>query len=111
MIIEIEDRPGVSIARVQGDLTGKDGGKFVKAVTDLLDRGSVHMVLDLAHVSLVTSAGLGELVRVAAQANTQGGRIVLANVQPFVAGVLETTKLNTFLEVCANVEDAIARLS
>ncbi|HVP13079.1 MAG TPA: STAS domain-containing protein [Phycisphaerae bacterium] len=110
MTIEVEDRSGVAIVRLHGDLTAKDGGKFVKAVTDLLDRGTTRVVLDLAHVAMVTSAGLGELVHVTAQANTQGGHIVLANVMPFVAGVLETTKLNAFLETYPDVDGAVAKL-
>jgi anti-sigma B factor antagonist len=110
MNIEVENRSGVAIVRLQGDLTGKDGGKFVKAVTDLLDNGVLRVVLDLSHVPMVTSAGLGELVRLTAQANTQGGRILLADVGPFVAGVLETTKLNAFLEAAADVDAAVAKL-
>jgi anti-sigma B factor antagonist len=110
MIIEVESRSGASIVRLKGDLNGKDGGHFVKTVTDLLDGGCSKLVLDLGQVPLVASAGLGELVRVTAQANTQGGRVVLANVTPFVAGVLDTTKLDSFLQVFPDVEAAIAKL-
>jgi anti-sigma B factor antagonist len=110
MTIDIESRSGVSVVRLHGDLTGKDEGKFVKAVANLLYGGTSRVVLDLAQVPMVTSAGLGELVHLTAQANTQGGRILLANVTPFVAGVLDTTKLNAFLEVCPDVDSAIAKL-
>lgn len=111
MTIEVEDRAGISIVRPKGDLGGTDGGKFVKTVSDLLDRSDARIVIDLAHVPMVTSAGLGELVRVTAQANAQGGRLVLANITPFVTGVLETTKLNAFLQTSPDLAAAIAGLS
>jgi anti-anti-sigma factor len=60
---------------------------------------------------MVTSAGLGDLVRVTAQANSQGGRVVLANLTPFVSGVLDTTRLSAFFEISANVDSAIAKLA
>jgi anti-anti-sigma factor len=110
MTLDVEDRGGVTVVRLTGDLAGRDAGRFVKTVSGLLDRGMIHIVLDLGRVPLVTSAGLGELVRVTAQANTQGGRLMLAGVKPFVAGVLETTKLDQFFEVCPDVETAVERL-
>jgi anti-anti-sigma factor len=111
MTIEVQKRGAVSVVRAAGDLAGKDGGKFLKAVTDLLGFAKARVVLDLSQVPMITSAGLGELVRVTAQANTQGGRVLLAGLTPFVGGVLETTKLNSFFEVCPDVDTAVARLS
>lgn len=43
----------------------------------------------------------------AAQANIHEGRLVLANPSPFVAGVLEATKLDTFFEIYSSVEEAL----
>lgn len=111
MTIDVQKRGTVSVVRVEGDLAGKDGGDFLRTVIGLLDSAEARIVLDLSQVPMITSAGLGELVRVTAQANTQGGRVLLVDLTPFVGGVLETTKLNNFLEVCPDVDTAVARLS
>jgi anti-sigma B factor antagonist len=111
MTTSVETHGAISIVRLAGDLNAKDDGKFVRTITDLLDRGDAQIVIDLGGVPMVTSGGLGELVRVTAQANAQGSRILLANIPPFVEAVLRTTKLNTFFSVCPSVDAAVAQLS
>ena len=59
----------------------------------------------------INSGGLGLLVQLTARANSQGGRVVVSAPSPFVADVLETTRLNRFFDVAANTDDAVARLS
>ncbi len=110
MTIEVEKRGPVSIVRLAGDLNGKDGGRFVQTITGLLDSRDARIVVDLGQVPMVTSSGLGELVRVTAQANAQGSQLLLANLTAFVEAVLRTTKLDTFLGVCPDVDAAVAKL-
>jgi anti-anti-sigma factor len=111
MTISVEIRGAVSIVRLVGDLNGKDEGRFVRAVTDILDRRDARIVIDLGGVPMVSSGGLGELVRVTAQANSQGSRLLLANLTPFVDAVLRTTKLNTFFGISGDVDAAAAELA
>ena len=110
MPIDVKNISGVSTVRPEGDLTGGDGGAFVDTVKRLLDRGSARVIIDLGAVDLISSAGLGDLVHLNAQANTQGGRLLMARPQPFVSGVFDTTKLNRFFEVFDDLEAALAEL-
>jgi anti-sigma B factor antagonist len=110
MTFEIEERGGVRIIPMHGELAGDDSGDFVEAVTNLLGGPGARIVLDLHDVQFMRSDGLGVLVRVTAQANVQEGRIILANPSPFVAGVLSTTRLDRFFEICPTVDDAIKKL-
>jgi anti-anti-sigma factor len=111
MALEVQKRGAVAVVRVSGALAGKDNGEFLRLVTGLLEEPQAKVVLDLSEVPMITSAGLGELVRVNAQANTQGCRIMLASLTPFVTGVLEATKLEGFLQACRDVDTAVAQLS
>ncbi|MFH1419124.1 MAG: STAS domain-containing protein [Planctomycetota bacterium] len=110
MTFEVENRSGATIVRLSGDLTGRDEGKLVKAVAEMLDREGAKIVVDLAEVSVVSSAGLGDLVRLAAQANSQDGRFILANLTPFVADVIRNTQLNKFFDLAEDVDTALAQL-
>jgi len=111
MTTNVEKRGVVSIIRLVGDLNAKDEGRFIRTVTGLLDDRNARIVIDLGGVPMVTSGGLGELVRVTAQANSQSSRILLANLTPFVEAVLRTTKLNTFLPTRSSVDAAVTELT
>jgi anti-sigma B factor antagonist len=110
MNVEIKDQAGIKVVRLPGDLAGDDGGEFVDAVTNLLTGPGVRIVIDLAAVQFINSTGLSELVRVNSQANIQEARVVLANPSPFVAGVLQTTRLDRFFEVCETTAQALKQL-
>ncbi len=110
MTVTIEERDGIHVVKLSGELTGGHEGDFVEAVTNLFSGPRTQVLIDLADVPFMNSTGLSELVRVAAQANIQEGRIILANLSPFVAGVMQTTQLERFFEICPTVEDALAKL-
>ena len=110
MSVTIEDQAGIAIVHVQGDLVGADGGELVDAVTNLLTGPGTRIVIDLGGVHFVNSTGLSELVRVNSQANIQEARVVLAHLSPFVAGVLQTTRLDRFFEVCESTAQAVEKL-
>ncbi len=109
MKIDVQQRNGVSIVSIGDDYTGPDGD-LAKAVNPLIEQPGARVVLDLAGVGYINSAALGELVRITAQANSQGARVVLAALTPFVAGVLDTTRLSRFFEIHSTVEEAAAKL-
>lgn len=110
--IDIEDRSGVSVLRLAGELSASDETTFVDAVMPLLEKNAAaRIVLDLAGVTLISSVGLGSLVRVTAQVNSRGGHMLLANLRPFVADVLKVTCLDKFFEICVTVDDALRCLA
>lgn len=110
MTVEIRDQAGIKLVRLHGELTDDEEGDFVEAVTNLLTGPGVRILIDLAEVPFMNSSGLGELVRVTAQANIQEAQVVLANLSPFVEGVLQTSQLDRFFEICPSTEEALARL-
>lgn len=109
MKIDIENRGGISIVRVAGQMRGE--ADLAKATDPLIERRGARVIIDMSAVDFVGSAGLGELVRITAQANTQGARVVLAAVSPFVQGVLEMTQLHKFFETHPSVDEAATALA
>ena len=59
----------------------------------------------------INSAGLSHLVMLVTNAHTNSSRVVLAACSPFIAIVLNRSKLDQFFEVAETVEEAIERLS
>jgi anti-anti-sigma factor len=108
MNFEISARDGVHVVRLHGELDAVNTQRFVQAVTDLFTGPNSAVVLDLSDIAFLNSMGLGTLVRLVGQGNTQQTRVVLASLRPFVEGILSTTKLDRFFETFPTTDAAIA---
>ncbi len=109
MEIRVEDQSGVSVFTLRGD-PGPDG-ELSEKLHEVASQQGGKIVIDLSNLRIINSAQLGDLVRLTAEANTQGGRLALASPTPFVEGVLETTRLNKFFEVHSDVPAAIQAMA
>jgi anti-sigma B factor antagonist len=67
-------------------------------VRSLLQQGRRHFVVNLAAVSYMDSAGLGELVQAFATTNKQGGTLKLLNMTTRLHDLLVITKLANVFE-------------
>ncbi len=110
MNFQTDDRSGVKVVRVAGNLDGIDSGPLTGALSELVGHRGASIVIDLADVKFINSTGLSALVTLTAQANTHESKLVLANLSPFVGGVLETTRLDRFFDVYPTVDAALAQL-
>lgn len=72
--------------------------------------GGTHVVLDFAAVNYISSVGLRMLMLAARQVKTQGGRIVIAALQPLVEEVFKISRFNLVYQVFHSVDDALAEL-
>jgi anti-sigma B factor antagonist/stage II sporulation protein AA (anti-sigma F factor antagonist) len=73
--------------------------------------GQDHVVLDLAGVDYISSAGLRVLMLAAKQAKAQGGILAVAALQPPVQEILEISKFTLVLTIRPSVRDAMAAVS
>ncbi len=106
--ITIEQRDGVSILRLEGDLTSQSNLKA--NLEPLVDRRSNRIVLDLSRVPMISSGSLTDLMEMTARANSRGSRLVLLSPSPFVEGVLATTKLDKYFDVHGDLDSALRAL-
>ena len=65
------------------------------------------LVLNLAAVSAMDSAGIGELMKIHTFATKQGMRLALAHVSPGIREMLRITRLDGILAVCADDDSAL----
>jgi anti-sigma B factor antagonist len=85
---------GVTILDIQGDLTLKEGADRLRdKVRSLLQQEHKHILVNLASVTYMDSAGLGELVQTFATTNKQGGTLKLLNLTKRLHDLLLITKL------------------
>jgi len=85
---------GVTVLTLAGDLgLGQESASLRDKVKKLLAEGTRKIVLDMAKVSLIDSAGLGTLVGLHQSAKTAGGAIRMCNLNSRLKELLVMTRL------------------
>jgi anti-sigma B factor antagonist len=99
----------VAVLDLDGKVTlGESTGLLRENLQRLLAQGDKNIVLNLAGVSYVDSAGLGELVGVYTTAKNQRGAVKLLNMQKKLNDLMQITKLHTIFESYSDEQKAIA---
>ena len=99
---------GVTVLQLSGRVTlGEESNQLRTKIKTLLGDGKTRLVLDLADVSYIDSAGLGTLVAGYTSAQNQGASMKLANLTKRFNEQLHITKLVTVFDVYGSVEEAI----
>jgi len=105
---------GTVVLAPDGRLDHDNSEAFRAALQPHLDaaaRPQRGVVLDLSRLEYVSSAGLRCFVLAAKQAKAQGGRVVIAAMQPVVSEIFQISRFNLVFDIFASVRDALAALS
>jgi anti-sigma B factor antagonist len=109
MTIQERAVDSVVVLDLGGRLVLDDGDGLLKErVQQLIAGGSRHIVLNLADVSYVDSAGLGALVAVFLDSRKQGGSVKLLNPSKRLRDLLTMARLLTVLEISESEAETMA---
>jgi anti-sigma B factor antagonist len=112
--MQIDERTvgDVMVLDVKGRITLGEGDELLKdKVNSLLNQGLKKIVLNLAEVPYIDSAGLGEIVRTYTTVSRQGGSLKLLNLTKRITDLLAITKLLTVFETFDSENDAVQSFS
>jgi anti-sigma B factor antagonist len=112
--MEIEERTvgDVMVLDLKGRITLGEGDELLKdKVNSLVNQGHRKVILNLAQVPYIDSAGLGEIVRTYTTVSRQGGSLKLLNLTKRITDLLSITKLLTVFETFDSEPDAIRSFS
>jgi len=99
----------VRILDVEGKITIGVGDVAVRdAVQTALAAGSRNLLVNLAGVTTIDSAGVGELVAAFTTVTNRGGRLKLLNLPPKVNDILQITQLIEVFDIFDNENEAMA---
>jgi anti-sigma B factor antagonist len=102
----------VVVLDLKGRITMGEGDELLKdKVNSLVNQGHKKIVLNLAEVPYVDSAGLGEIVRTYTTVSRQGGSLKLLNLTKRITDLLSITKLLTVFETFDSENDAVRSFS
>ena len=112
MDTKIRHVDGVTVLDLSGKITlGEASGKLRSAVQESLAAGSKKILLNLADVNYIDSAGLGELVSAFTTVKNAGGELKLLSLTKKVHDLLVITKLLTVFDVKEKESEAIKSFS
>jgi anti-sigma B factor antagonist len=100
---------GVMVIDLSGRLTMGEASASLRAeVQDEIGHGSLKILLNLADVSYIDSAGLGELTSAFTSVRNRNGNLKLLNLTKRVHDLMQITKLYTVFDVYDDERQAIA---
>ena len=108
--MEIAEREvsAVTVLDLSGKITLGAGDTLLKdKLNSLMHQGKKNLLLNLANVNYVDSAGLGALVMAYTTVTREGGTLKLANVTRKLQDLLSITKLLTVFESFDSEDEAI----
>lgn len=108
MQIEVTQSQGVAVVVPSGDLDMGATDQVRQVLTELIEKGQLRLVMDLAGVAYIDSSGLGALVAAMKQAKAAGGNLKLCALQDDVRSIFEMTRLIKVLSVHATRQEAVA---
>lgn len=102
---EVEEKMVVSVT---GRLDAVSAPEFQEALMALIDQGASRLVLDLAGVDYISSAGLRSILVAAKKLRTGQGELAVAMLQETVKEVFEISGFNSILPVFDTLEAALS---
>jgi anti-sigma B factor antagonist len=108
--MQIDERTigDVVVLDVKGRVQLGEGDEMLKdKVNSLLNQGRKKIVLNLAGVPYIDSAGLGEVVRTFTTVSRQGGQLKLLNLTKRITDLLAITKLLTVFDTYDSEQEAV----
>jgi anti-sigma B factor antagonist len=108
--MQIEERVvnDVTILDLKGKITLGEGDEALKdKINSLMHQNRKRILLNLAEVPYIDSAGLGEIVRTYTTVSRQGGQLKLVNLTKRITDLLMITKLLTVFETFESERDAL----
>jgi anti-anti-sigma factor len=101
--VEIRTRilPGVVIIDLADAVTRGLGNEIAEAISQLMQHGHRSFVLDLERVSILDSAGLGDIVSAAVIVRRCGGSLIFEGLNPRLQDELELTNVRRSFEANA----------
>lgn len=108
---DVSRHPHAVVVRLAGELDAHTAPRLRSLLAEQLLAGPGNLVLDLADLVFIDSAGLASLIAADKGTRRAGMRLVLAAPRPAVRKVLSLTGIDAVLSTVLTVDEALALLT
>ena len=105
------EEDGYTLAVCEGQMDESSHQAFRHSLHPLFMSSDVNVIVDISGVPFINSEGIAAMVRLVADANTKGCRVIFAGPGTFVTEVLRVTRLDGYFELAANRAEAVDSLN
>ena len=92
--VDLEEEAVVPILRVNGEIDIYTFPKLSKAMKDLIDKGTIRLILNLENVQYIDSTGLGAIAHSSHVIAKQGGKVSVVCTRPQVRKIFDVSGLS-----------------
>ncbi len=108
MNITEREQQGITVFVLEGRVDSEGAVDLDLALQTALTEGKYKLVLDMAQVRYINSAGLRTLADVLTQAKANNGNVCLVDLNPKVRRVLQIIGFDNFFSIFDSVDAALA---
>ncbi|MFZ4813078.1 MAG: STAS domain-containing protein [Phototrophicaceae bacterium] len=109
--VNVKKFDSVTLVEVNGRVDSMNADQFGEALLTEIDSGNTKVVLDLAGVDYMSSAGLREIVTALKKVKRNQGDLRIAQPSERVMEVLEIAGLNTIVQIFPSQSAAVGSYS
>lgn len=106
--VNVTGLEAVTLVEVSGRIDSMNANEFGEALMGQIEAGKLQLVLDLAGVDYMSSAGLREIVSALKKVKRSSGDLRIAQPSERVLEVLEMAGLDTILQIFPSQETAVS---
>ena len=96
------------VLEMRGKLDVTTSSVAQEKLLSLIDKGYIHLALDLAHLEYISSAGLRVLLSTLQKLKNCNGKIVLFGFTDYIKGIFDIVGFTALFPTAASVEEALA---
>jgi len=95
------------ILYVKGRIDAVTSPEFEKKLTDWIDEGEIHLIVDFGGLEYISSAGLRSVLGTAKRLKARDGSLVVSDLRDTVKEVFDISGFSTIIPISDTVEGAI----
>ena len=111
LTLECRQEAGTVVAKTVGRVDGVNSLKFQDALTSVLERNVTALILDLEHLSYISSAGLRVILVAARDLQERTGKFSVCALSDSVADVFRISGFDNIVPTYATQPEALSALN
>ena len=109
--MNIERNDGVLIAKPEGRIDGVNARDFHEALSEAIGTDSNPVLVDLAAINYISSAGLRTFLLIAKKLQERSAQFALCSLSEPIREIFEISGFDKIIAIHASQEEALATLS
>jgi len=111
MEIKTEEKSGITISRVSGEIDINTSPEFKKAYEQHIKKDGIKLVINFKEVPYIDSSGLATLVEILKTIKKVKGELVLVDLSEKLKGLFEITKLSKLFKIAKTDDEAVSQIT